>query len=357
MWFNYYNQLPDRSQNMVDISKNEQKNNRIHSRYLTLLPPNIFEIKSVIYWQDFLSCVFLGWSAFILTGVVARFSLQFCFLWVVAILTLYRCLGFVHEIIHQQNNKKYLKGFVSLWHLFFGIPFFFPSPFYQCHLEHHKKHKTIEDPQYPFLRGNRWAIIRLVILNPLLYPLLFAFRFLVLSPLSIFNQRLRHFLDTQLSSIAEPGYIAKFNHQQRQLLYKVEVAIFIFWGVILLLLISKIIPSYYLAAWYFLLTSMWSLNFFRVLGEHRLDQLSETPLTPEEQLLDSYTYSQGFLLPLLYFVGLRYHALHHLYPNIPYHNLSQAHQSLKKHLPEDSLYHTTDKLGHWNSVKHLWNNL
>jgi fatty acid desaturase len=32
-------------------------------------------------------------------------------------------------------------------------------------------------------------------------------------------------------------------------------------------------------------------------------------------------------------VGLRFHALHHLFPGMPYHNLEAAHHRLMQHLP------------------------
>ena len=38
-------------------------------------------------------------------------------------------------------------------------------------------------------------------------------------------------------------------------------------------------------------------------------------------------------------VGLRYHALHHLLPSMPYHSLGEAHRRLKQALPADSQYH------------------
>jgi fatty acid desaturase len=48
------------------------------------------------------------------------------------------------------------------------------------------------------------------------------------------------------------------------------------------------------------------------------------------------------MLPMLWApVGLRYHALHHLLPNLPYHSLGRAHRRLLAQLPADSPYHAT----------------
>src|SRR3546814_19842054 len=63
-------------------------------------------------------------------------------------------------------------------------------------------------------------------------------------------------------------------------------------------------------------------------------------LTVTGQFLDSVNVPPPGLLPELWApVGLRYHALHHLLPGVPYHSLAEAHRRLKNALPADSQYH------------------
>ena len=46
------------------------------------------------------------------------------------------------------------------------------------------------------------------------------------------------------------------------------------------------------------------------------------------------------LLPALWApVGLRYHALHHLLPGLPYHALGEAHRRLSGVLPQESQFY------------------
>jgi fatty acid desaturase len=44
-------------------------------------------------------------------------------------------------------------------------------------------------------------------------------------------------------------------------------------------------------------------------------------------------------------VGLRYHALHHLLPALPYHRLAEAHRRLTAELPVSSAYHRAHHKG------------
>ncbi len=68
-------------------------------------------------------------------------------------------------------------------------------------------------------------------------------------------------------------------------------------------------------------------------------------LSFEEQLLDSVNYPhRAWVTELWGPIGTRYHALHHLFPSIPYHNLGIAHRRLAAGLPADSLYHETTRV-------------
>jgi fatty acid desaturase len=69
-------------------------------------------------------------------------------------------------------------------------------------------------------------------------------------------------------------------------------------------------------------------------------------MTVTAQYLDSVNVPPPTLLPALWApVGLRYHALHHLLPSVPYHNLAEAHRRLTALVERDSPYHKASYAG------------
>jgi fatty acid desaturase len=82
-------------------------------------------------------------------------------------------------------------------------------------------------------------------------------------------------------------------------------------------------------------------NSVRTLASHRFwSEGQETTFV--EQMLDSITMDSSSLLAILINpVGLRYHATHHLFPSLPYHNIRAAHKRLLERLPADSPYRQT----------------
>ena len=70
------------------------------------------------------------------------------------------------------------------------------------------------------------------------------------------------------------------------------------------------------------------LNQVRTLVAHLWENDGE-PMSVTAQYLDSVNVPPPATLPALWApVGLRYHALHHLLPGVPYHNLGEAHRRI-----------------------------
>ncbi len=81
------------------------------------------------------------------------------------------------------------------------------------------------------------------------------------------------------------------------------------------------------------------LNQVRTLVAHLWENEGEA-MTVTAQYLDTVNVPPPTLLPALWApVGLRYHALHHLLPGVPYHNLAEAHRRITAAVEPHSPYH------------------
>ena len=96
------------------------------------------------------------------------------------------------------------------------------------------------------------------------------------------------------------------------------------------------------------------LNSVRTIGSHRWVNDGDE-MTFLDQLLDSVNYPHAPWFSELWGpVGTRYHAIHHLFPSLPYHNLAEAHRRLVAGLPADSPYHKTIAPSLTSEIVGLW---
>jgi fatty acid desaturase len=95
------------------------------------------------------------------------------------------------------------------------------------------------------------------------------------------------------------------------------------------------------------------LNAMRDFTAHRFGHAGG-PMSHEAQLADSINIVGGGLASwLLYPVGMRYHALHHLFPAMPYHNMAMAHRLLMERLPPGSPYRATNRCDFLTAARSL----
>ena len=71
-----------------------------------------------------------------------------------------------------------------------------------------------------------------------------------------------------------------------------------------------------------------AINALRTLGAHRWTHDGSREMTFVEQMLDSVNYPHNPLIGGLWApIGLRFHALHHIFPTMPYHALADGPQA------------------------------
>jgi fatty acid desaturase len=98
-----------------------------------------------------------------------------------------------------------------------------------------------------------------------------------------------------------------------------------------------------------------TINAVRTLGAHRWLNADGREMTFVEQMVDSVNYSRHPLTAGLWApVGLRFHALHHIFPTMPYHALATAHRRLLRDLPSDSPYRLTEGESLLTAIRLLW---
>ncbi len=329
-----------------------------------------------IYWTDFLlswtvavGCFYLFELA-ILRGV-EPWGLDAAWCWPVRIgtflvssLLFYRCVLFIHELMHIRATK--FTAFRFVWNMLCGIPFLVPTFVYYTHIDHHRRkyYGTKHDGEYiPLASMPAWQIL-FYLSQVLIIPLFSVFRFGLLTPLTWFIPALRGWVHQHASSmIMDPMYIRPLPTKRvLQTMRLQEVLCFlwiVFLGVRLFypigLLPGKLSPAVFLPHVYAMGVFILTLNALRTLAAHRWTGHGQE-MTFVEQLVDSLNFpgrpmTGGLWAP----VGLRYHALHHVFPTIPYHALPVAHERLMRDLPDDSPYRRTVAHSLFRELRVLWN--
>lgn len=319
---------------------------------------DLFERRPLIYWLDFLLSFSIGSICFAAVRRVPLFSPQQAIFFVVSGLAYYRAALFIHEIVHFPRGK--MRVFKVVWNLLCGTPFLLPSFVYQTHHDHHRKttYATDRDGEYlPFARRPRWEIVK-YLLSSLVIPPLVVFRFAVLSPLAWLSPRIRAWVHAHASSmVIDPKYIRPEPTPRELFWIRVQEALCFLWvwGVFT-------VPPVFLGRWpipfliqaYATAVFVITLNALRTLGAHRY-AFEPAPVGFAEQVLDSLNYPYRWWISELWApVGLRYHAVHHLFPSMPYHNLGRAHRRLLAELPADSPYRQTIQTSLLRQLRELW---
>jgi fatty acid desaturase len=314
----------------------------LHHRFKPLFRP-----RPIIYWSDMLTSALIGWTAFAVFLTAHPIGLAGALGFIIAVLGLYRAAMFIHEISHLKHRS--ILAFVPAWNALVGIPLLAPSLMYSgTHADHHRRSQfaTIEDPEYEAIAT--WDLVRVAtsFLVMLAVPAALAVRWGVLGPLSYLFPPLRRLVVGRASSLViNPTYCRRQlkDAEVREWAWQEGLAALFVWTV-LAAFWKGWIPAAWLLRWYAMPAAMLILNHARTLAAHRYDNEDRTTVDRMGQLLDSINLTgSSWLTPLAAPVGLRYHALHHLLPTLPYHSLGVVHRTLERELPARSPYHDTSQ--------------
>jgi fatty acid desaturase len=233
------------------------------------------------------------------------------------------------------------------------VPLLVPSFLYEgVHVDHHRPqlYGTSRDPEYvPFSRRSPLVMLGYVVASALV-PVGLVIRFGVLAPLSAVVPPLRRLVVTRMSAmVINHEYIRRTPLARGAVVAEAAAAAAI-WATAALAGFGYV-PLRLVLAWLIVASIASTINAVRTLAAHRYDHDDTTELTMVAQLLDTCTIARqdhagriergwrALWAP----VGLRYHALHHWIPSLPYHSLGRAHRLLAATLAADSPYAGTSE--------------
>lgn len=318
-----------------------------------------------IYWFDFMVSILVGHvalHAIFWTHRVYGFEpwsiavMAVCY--VATIIFYMRALMFIHELVHLP--AKGFTAFRVVWNALCGIVFLVPSFLYYPHVDHHRRkhYGTEHDGEYlPLANRGPWLIIGFIV-QALFLPLLAVFRFLIISPVCWLFPRLRPIVHRHMSTmLVDPSYErvdASPKVMRVVILQEVLCFVWLVWFFTRAYIMrGEVFDSFWVIA-YAVSLGILVLNEVRTLGAHRWTNEGEE-MTFADQLLDTVNYPERpWITELWGPIGTRYHALHHLFPRLPYHNLGEAHRRLTSGLPADSIYHQTSEVSLTAAILKLW---
>lgn len=337
----------------IILDKDKQTSGLEIAKYLPhiqqhFMKPNVF----ICYGDLILSSV--AGNFFMYQAIYAENWSLVQLLWIIAsAITLFRASVFIHESYHLGT---YLRHYELLYNLIHGFLHKLPAYCYTPHRYHHSPatYGTISDPEYEAL-GGKHPLFNLIIapwIMMSMLPVFFMFRWGILPVfLPFLSENARKWIYINASTLVLNKKYKRAAPTQAELKqwYLQDFGCFVYTLVWVVLMLTDMLPWSSIAIWFAVHYILWVCNFYRVIISHRyFTEFDAT--THKQQVIDSGTLSYNVLNFWLYPVGLRYHALHHMLPQIPYHYLGKAHRWLMETLPQDHPYRVTVNDSYFKAV-------
>lgn len=314
-----------------------------------------FEVDARQYWFDFIlsmTCAYVSATLYISAETIAPeyvWPLRIV-MFPMAVFWLYRLGSLVHEVAHLKEHE--LQTFKVAWNLLAGVMLLAPSTFFTRHHRDHHSHRwygTPHDPEYVvnvFEPGSFWGYVGFAF-TLLAFPLLVFLRFL-LTPLTFIHPAVRQWVLVHASSLT-----MNWRYERRLTAQDDWTSTTLEWLCCLRAAWMLAVVGLGIADWtrlpllYSLGLGVLLMNQARQLADHHFESKGEQ-LDMDAHILDSCNFTGPcWMTWLLFPFSIRYHALHHLEPTLPYHNLAAAHAHLCEKLPADSPYRTLEQPDWW----------
>jgi fatty acid desaturase len=328
-------------------------------RSLAVLVRDLQEPRPGIFWADLLGSVALVHLGLYLSSPFPQTLLEgrpvAILAFVAAVFALYRASYFNHEIAHQARSRR-VRGFETVWNLVVGIPLLIPSFLYSDHHNHHSVQGFGTSSDAEYLEQNRRGLAggAALLAACFILPAVYVARFALLAPAAWASPSVRRWVDQRASSLGLLGLCARASPSaaERRAWRVQEAACFCYLLACGTGLMIGLIPFNLAVQFSTMMMMVLGLHGMRIMAGHRYasDGLPKNRL---QQVLDSFNFTRHRPLTwVLAPLGFHLHALHHLFPSIPYHNMPQAHRRIAAALPKDSPYHRAESKSYLGEV---WN--
>lgn len=315
---------------------------------------DLFRPSPVRYWADFLLSMVAAYAA---TGVYLTAPLgswMQLIAFPLAAFWLYRMGSLVHEVCHLGAHE--MPFFKAAWNVLGGVMILMPSPFFtRHHRDHHSQryYGTPQDPEYVanMVEGGNLGSVIGYALKIMAMPILVFLRFLLV-PLTFVTPQVREWTLRHASALTfNRRYERRLTPADRRAILAAEIPCFLRALMIPLLVVMGLNPVSRIPLLYALAVATVALNHLRFLADHHCES-DGSHSDMESHITDSCNFTTNDPLTLLFFpFSIRYHALHHLFPSMPYHNLKRAHEHLVVTLPADSPYRSLERPGWWSVAR------
>jgi fatty acid desaturase len=307
------------------------------SRQANDLARDLMRADARIYWFDLIATCLVTYASLALALTSPRPAVALA-AGAVCVLALYRAVSFIHELTHLRPGE--VPGFHTGWNLLVGVPFLTPSLLYEgVHMKHHAKDRygTATDPEYLPLARLPASRLASFLTIALLAPVGVFLRFAVLAPVSFVVPSVRRVVVAKMSAMTiNPGFARDDVERARSPAWLAqEVACWLWSWTLIGLVVAGVMPLRWLLTGLVIFGLFAFLNQLRTAVAHAWENAGDK-MSFAGQFHDTVNVPPPALLPGLWApVGLRYHALHHLLPRLPYHNLGKAHRRLAAALSAD----------------------
>jgi fatty acid desaturase len=319
----------------------------------------ISKVKPLIYWFDLMISGILSWSLFYLALKITFHHPIYYLLIILSAIGLYRVVAFTHELVHLKKGS--LPGFHLVWHLICGIPLLAPHFLYKSiHIAHHsrKEYGKKTDGEYIEFGTESRRLIIVHLMYNFVIPIFSIIRFMILAIISFCHPSLRLFVMKKMSFMGlRFTFDRNIPSQKSELIawYLEEISCCLFtWAIFGLILAGKLSVSI-IFQWYVILTIILTLNSLRSIGATHWYTSRGGDTNFKDQIMDSITVTSNSLFTHLFCpVGTQYHSLHHMFPFVPYHDLSKVYHYLLYKFPEEKILLETSNSSLVQTWKKVW---